>query len=84
VKRKTTPISVLLLVLVPTSLLAKSKARLYDLKSGEVFVAEFTGKWWGNGHGKITSPSAARDSQASTRLVPVAQGDGAQSSVRQG
>jgi len=35
----------ILLAVIPASLHARSKARLYDLKTGEVFTAEFTRKW---------------------------------------
>ncbi|HJY07061.1 MAG TPA: hypothetical protein VJ323_12150 [Bryobacteraceae bacterium] len=31
-----------------------AKARLYDMKSGDVFTANFSGKWRGTGHGKIS------------------------------
>ena len=53
-KLKITSIIVLLMILIPAPLDGKSKARIYDLKTGEVFTAQFTGKWGGTGHGKIT------------------------------
>ena len=47
--------SAVLTLAVTVPLHAKHKARLYDLKTGEVFTAQYTGNsFFGSGHGKIT------------------------------
>lgn len=43
----------LLCALLPASLYAKPKARLYDLKSGEVFTGEYSKGIFDRSHGKI-------------------------------